>query len=234
MLRNNIILVITLLLFGSDCNCFGTKMLYEIAGGDTNKVVVDFKLELNDNEKLGINCIIFNGLADTILLLPQPFFIEGDYLNQSHTWVFSSKRFSCPNIVYFQRSGENIIFDSDGEYLPLFHNFPQLSILGPYDTLKITIALNSNLVKLFTENSFDFFGAIVYSLKREADFLAQNSTSEILDSYNKCLNRYRQFEVKPLDYKQFTKMLYTSESSFQDQTLSQVIWNMFRFKAASK
>ena len=217
-------------------SCFGGNVFHKaneyINLNDTLLIRSIIEIDSLSNKSSFLIIEVVNNKNDSLIFLPDPFLLESYFTNENHTWVLGANEFTSPNILYLEKKDSKMIFDSDGEYKYYFAVFPKLVLVAPKDTFRIRVKFPIDVSQKLDVCNCRLFGALIYALKKQADFLISNSTEEIKFRYVNNLIREKEISVAPIPYNKFHKDLYLQNDIRKDTDISEFIWNIFRNKIA--
>lgn len=198
----------------------------------TDTIVINIKYEFDDSNKKNAIVVLqlINLLEDTVILMPQPFFIESSFLTKDYPWVLWSTMFTTPNIIYIENNNFVSRYSGDAMYKPYFSEMPILLKFYPKDTVSINIHLSQKISQNFFDNNVNISGAIVYSRKSWADSIASNSTIEIKNMYFKSLRISKSINIEPIEQTEFQNLLIEKNELEKDTSYTKFIWEVFNRK----
>lgn len=173
---------------------------------NTNKLInknqfdtINFcNINLNDTSSVTLKifyngimeCEVKNNSSDTILLLINPFIIQGDtcFSKSSHIWVGVGKRYTSPNILYYSKKGETINFIADGEYESNFCIIPDLLLIAPEKNTILSYKIDEKYRNIFDACEMQFQVMINFATKNDFDSLINISNDTLKNEYLSAIN----------------------------------------------
>jgi len=180
-----------------------------------------------------ISCSFKNLTCDTLLFLPEPFIIQSNISDRDKLWVLSSNSFSTPNIIYLFEAENRINFFGDGEYLPYFHEVPNITIVLPSDSVIVEIDITNEINYGISVLDLNYFGALIYGSKSAANTLLRNAINKSSNSLAKMLDTLKKeptIEITPMRLNKFGEQFSKVDAS-TDTALTKLIWDIFNRKA---
>lgn len=215
--------LITFLIFYS-CSCGIEKeelLARKSQLQDTIEVNVFYNSDTLFNKDQSIELRIINLKRDTILLMPNPFFIESSLLTKDYLWV-GFPDFSTPNIIYVEKNKSLSRFSGDGMYKIPFLKIPPIAFLNPKDTISLNINLPKNLTKNISNKEILIQGFIIYTSKLKADSLADKLNDSLKNEYSKSVFKKTNIVIAPIE-----PLRYYSNTIISDSSVSKFIWEAF-------
>ena len=148
---------------------------------DSDTVIVSINCQMDSLIELQL----INLRNDTLILLPNPFFIESTLLTKNYPWVMWASRFSTPNIIYVEKDLYKSRYSTDAIYEPDFQKMPVILKFNPADTIRFKITLPTQIVKNIDCDNYYVGGAIVYGTKSNADSIGLESDKIVLTNSSK-------------------------------------------------
>ncbi len=205
-------------------NQFCMINFHNINLNDTSSVTL--KIFYNDTLKCEVN----NNSIDTILLLLNPFIIQGDncFSKSVHIWVGTGERYTCPNIFYYSKKGERINFIGDGEYEPNFCKIPDLLRIDPGENTILFYKIEGKYHKIFNECEMQFQVMLNFAYKKEFDSLISYYKDTLKNEYLSAINYSSDCNIYFFDieeYKIFDCCLKDNLFGIRNQVIKKVMRN---------
>lgn len=217
-------------------NMFSCSLLNKIEHEKTSKeldtviIMVEFIKDTIDFKKSEIKIQIINFKKDTLILLPNPFFIESTFLTEKYPWVMWSNKFSTPNIIYIEKELYKTRYQGDAIYQPYFRIMPSIIKFSPNDTINFELKLPLKIIDKISNGNIYISGAIVYTKKIFADSIVSNSSSLINSEYKKKLSYQRYIKIDPIESEKFKELLSKNNLKQDERSISEFILETFNRK----
>ena len=183
------------------------------------------------SSKILMNFHVKNHSASNIILIPLPFFIHDNLKDEEFIWVNSHNKYSTPNILYFKKRGRNFLFASDGEYLLLYHEMPNLILLKTNDSTNLKVNIPKDIMNIENYKEFDYFGILIYAKETKAYSIAKEIDVDIMDLFQNKLNSINAIDVVPMEFDEFEKLLTEDKNkNIQEIQITKFIREAFKYK----
>lgn len=200
-------------------------VLYGGIHAQNSLVSIDLKVEEVESDSLSFVCVIENQEKDTIMVLSQPFLIEGESSrsHQLHPWPGS--KFTA-NVLYYEQSDHLFSFSGDADIRQIFDQFPKLIVIPPQKKIVMKLLVPSKYLNDFKNDDYNFWLTLTYGLKSKLNDLTKTSP-ELRQQYQNALVE------KDSIFVSLTDSLSMIEEDENNLKISTTLWNGMNYKAHS-
>lgn len=173
---------------------------------------------------------IVNLKKDTVLLIPNPFFLVTKESSINNVWVLSNNEFTCPNIMYIRNDNHDFIFESDGKFIIKYDIDSPIYFIPPNDSISFRIQLKLKILNDTTLKNIKYFGSVIYTEKTSANFLSNNSEYPIKQQFDKNLKYAKEVYINPYSENKIIQSLNDRNMNENKMKYSKFIRDTFNKK----
>lgn len=193
--------------------------------GQEDSVKVLLKEDLKETDSVLVRMHIENHKKSTILILTEPFLIEGVSSQEKGLHPWPGQNYTV-NTLYYEEFGQKFSFTGDTDIRPLFLTFPKLLIIKPGKSKTIKLVVDKQYRQLFNGGKFSMWCTIAYGTKKEFECLVKKHPS-LWNLYSESLVSNK------TNYVYARRELDKIEKTETNVQLSKIIWEGIAHRASS-